>query len=133
VAPVNGPERRPTDWNAVNGRQAERRVRTLRQRICAASHRGDWKTVHALQKLMVRSDANTLVSVRRVTQVNQGKNTPGVDKVVVKTPDGRGGRRVDALATYQPWRAHPVRRVYIPRVHPQGQRQAATARHPDGD
>ncbi len=107
-APVNGPERH-TDWNAVNWRQAERRVRNLRQRIFAASKQGDHKRVASLQKLMVRSYANTLISVRRVTQVNQGKHTPGVDKVVVKTPEGRG-RLVDALMTYQPWRAKPARR-----------------------
>ena len=114
-APVNGPERR-TDWNAVNWRQAERRVRNLRQRIFVASQHGDHKRVASLQKLMVRSYANTLVSVRRVTQVNQGKHTPGVDKVVVKSPEGRG-RLVDALMAFQPWRAKPTRRVYIPKAN----------------
>jgi RNA-directed DNA polymerase len=46
--------------------------------------------------------------------VNAGKNTPGVDKVLVKTPAARGGL-VDHLSTFQPWRAKPVRRVYIPK------------------
>jgi len=114
-APVNGPERR-TDWNAVNWRQAERRVRNLRQRIFAASQQGDHKRVASLQRLLVRSYANTLVSVRRVTQVNQGKYTPGVDTVVVQTPEGRG-RLVDALRTSQPWRAQPARRVSIPKAN----------------
>jgi RNA-directed DNA polymerase len=63
---------------------------------------------------MLRSYSNILMSVRRVTQVNAGKNTPGVDKVVVKTPAARG-KVVDHLATFQPWRAKPVRRVYIPK------------------
>ena len=36
------------------------------------------------------SYANVVTSVRRVTQINAGKNTPGVDKVVVKTPTSRG-------------------------------------------
>jgi len=63
---------------------------------------------------MLRSYSNILMSVRRVTQVNAGKNTPGVDKVVVKTPAARGAL-VDRMATFQPWRAKPVRRVYIPK------------------
>jgi RNA-directed DNA polymerase len=63
---------------------------------------------------MLRSHSNILMSVRRVTQDNAGKNTPGVDKVLVKTPAARG-RLVDLLATMQPWRASPVRRVYIPK------------------
>jgi RNA-directed DNA polymerase len=54
------------------------------------------------------------MSVRRATQVNAGRNTPGVDKVLVKTPAARGDL-VDQLATCQPWRARPVRRVYIPK------------------
>ena len=112
---ANGTET-PTDWNAVDWRQAEARVRNLRQRIFRATQQGQWKTVHSLQKLMLRSYSNTLVSVRRVTQINQGKNTPGVDKVIVKTPERRGWL-VDLLMTYQPWRVKPVRRVYIPKAN----------------
>jgi len=100
---ANGPTR-PTEWNAINWRQANRRVRNLRQRIFRASQAGDWKTVGWLQKLMLRSYSNRLVAVRRVTQINHGKNTPGVDQVLVKTPKERGAL-VDDLATYQPRRA----------------------------
>jgi len=107
---------RDTDWNRVNWREANRRVRNLRQRIFRATQRRDGKTVRALQRLMLRSYANTLVSVRRVTQLNHGKYTAGVDKVVVKTPAARG-KLVDQLMTYQPWRARPARRVYIPKAN----------------
>jgi RNA-directed DNA polymerase len=65
---------------------------------------------------MLRSDSNTVLSVRRVTQVNAGKYTPGVDKVVVKTPTARG-RVVDQLTTFHPWRVQPVRRVYMPKAN----------------
>ena len=82
---VNEPKRQ-TDWNAINWRKAVKSVRNLRQRIFRASKKGDHKKVRSLQKLMLRSYSNILVSVRRVTQINKGKNTAGVDKVVVKTP-----------------------------------------------
>jgi RNA-directed DNA polymerase len=65
---------------------------------------------------MLRSYANRKISVRRVTQVNQGKNTPGVDKLVLKTPAARG-RLVDVLANYSLWQAQPARRVYIPKAN----------------
>jgi len=104
----------PTDWNRVNWREANQQVRNLRQRIFRASHEGDGRKVRSLQKLMLRSRANTLVSVRRVTQENRGKNTAGVDKLVVKTPAARGAL-VDHLMGHQPWRARPARRVYIPK------------------
>ncbi len=112
---ANGPERQ-TDWSSVNWRKANRLVRNLWQRIFRASQTGDLKKAHALQKLMLRSDANTLVRVRQVTQVNKGRNTAGVDKLVIKTPAARG-RLVDFLCTAQRWRAHPVRRVYIPKTN----------------
>jgi RNA-directed DNA polymerase len=51
-----------------------------------------------------------------VTQTNQGKRTPGVDKLVIKTPEARG-KFVDEISTYQPWRAKPARRVYIPKAN----------------
>src|SRR5260370_41127202 len=65
---------------------------------------------------MVKSYSNRLVSVRRVTQTNAGKNTPGVDKLVIKTPAARG-RMVDDLAHYTLWKAKPARRVYIPKAN----------------
>lgn len=111
---ANGAEGWTTDWNAVDWRKVERSVRNLRQRIFRASREGDHRKVKSLQKLMLRSRANTLLSVRRVTQTNTGKNTPGVDKLVVKTPKARS-ELVDTIRTYQPWRASPARRVYIPK------------------
>jgi RNA-directed DNA polymerase len=106
----------PTDWNSINWRRTNRQVRNLRQRIFRAAAAGDLKRVRSLQKLMLRSRANTLASVRRVTQINTGKRTAGVDKVLVKTPAARG-KLVDDLSTYQPWNARPARRIYIPKAN----------------
>src|SRR6266567_3203838 len=64
VGAVNGPEDVPTDWLLVDWRQVEDDVRRLRQRIFTASQAGDLAKVRNLQKLMLRSRANTLVSVR---------------------------------------------------------------------
>ena len=82
---VNGPEGQTgTDWNAINWRKADRIVRNLRQRIFRAAQANDLRRVRSLQKLMLRSYSNVLVGVRQVTQVNAGKYTPGVDRLVVK-------------------------------------------------
>src|SRR5579859_5954623 len=110
---ANVTERR-TDWNAIDWKQANRQVRNLRQRIFRASQEGNLKKVRSLQRLMLRSYSNTLVSVRRVTQLNTGKDKAGVDKITVKTPAARA-ELVDELMTFQPWRAKPAKRVYIPK------------------
>jgi RNA-directed DNA polymerase len=114
---ANGTEGHPTtDWNAINWPKVEGRVRNLRRRVFRASKEGDHRKVRSLQKLMLRSRANALQSVRRVTQRNVGKNTPGVDKLVVKTPKARS-ELVDRIRSYQPWKAKPARRVYVPKVN----------------
>ncbi len=102
------------DWNAIDWRTVNRRVRNLRQRIFKAERMGDRRKVRSLQQLMLRSYSNTLQSVRRVTQQNHGKHTPGVDKVVVTTARGRMALVVH-LHQSQPWKASPVRRVYVPK------------------
>jgi RNA-directed DNA polymerase len=65
AAMVNGPEDGLPDWTAIDWREAEDNVRRLRQRIFTASKAGDLRKVRNLQKLMLRSRSNTLVSVRR--------------------------------------------------------------------
>lgn len=110
----NGPEGDSRDWHGISWAKEERAVRRLRQRIFKASQDGDLKKVRNLQKLMLRSRSNTLVSVRRVTQQNAGRNTAGVDGEVVLTPGGRSrlAREVQESRTCLP---KPVKRVYIPK------------------
>jgi RNA-directed DNA polymerase len=72
---VNGPADAFSDWHRVDWRQAERAVRRLRARIFTAARAGDLSRVRRLQKLMLRSRSNALVSVRRVTERNAGRLT----------------------------------------------------------
>ena len=102
------------DWQAIDWKRVYRTVKNLRQRIFRASRTGDLHRVRSLQRLMLHSRANALESVRRVTQVNRGKSTPGIDHVVVMTPEERGALcyQLSALDLHK---VHPVRRVYIPK------------------
>src|SRR5258707_3886740 len=112
---VNGPEGDVLDWDAVDWRAVEDDVRRLRQRIFAASRAGDLKKVRSLQKLMLRSRSNALMSVRRVTEVNAGRRTAGVDGRIVLA----GWEKADLAAWLQRGaaglRPRPVRRVYVPK------------------
>jgi RNA-directed DNA polymerase len=112
---VSGPEGGSLDWRQVDWRLVERNVRRLRQRIFTASKAGDLRRVRRLQRLMLYSRANTLLSVRRVTERNAGRLTAGVDGEVVLTPEAKAQlveRVHDHADTFKAW---PVRRVYIPK------------------
>ncbi|HEY8935686.1 MAG TPA: group II intron reverse transcriptase/maturase [Cyclobacteriaceae bacterium] len=111
---TNGLEEQTINWNAINWQEVYRIVKNLRYRIFKATEERNWKKVRSLQKLMLRSKANVLLSVRRATQENAGKFTAGVDKVVVKTSDARG-KLVSELLTDSSWKVKPARRIYIPK------------------
>jgi RNA-directed DNA polymerase len=114
---VNGPEGDLLDWDAVDWRQVEADVGRLRQRIFAASKAGDLKKVRNLQKLMLRSRANALVSVRRVTEINAGRRTAGVDGKVVVGSQAKAEWVDWLLNRCRSWTAKPVRRVYVPKAN----------------
>ena len=81
---VNRPQT-ACNWDSIDWAHCTQYVRKLRQAIFRAAKDGDLKKVRTLQRIMMRSHENRCMAVRRVTQVNAGKNTPGVDKVVIKT------------------------------------------------
>ena len=108
---VNGQMEQLTDWSQINWQQVNKLLRNLQRRIFRARKFGQWKQLRRLQKLLLKSYANLLISVRQITQINQGKNTPGVDKEVIKTPAGR----VKLVNEWVMPKAKPTRRVFIPK------------------
>jgi RNA-directed DNA polymerase len=117
---ANGPEDQPCNapaqWDRIDWRAQEGQVRRLRQRIFKAAQEQDWPKVRNLQKLMLRSRANTLVSVRQVTQRNTGRRTAGIDGEVALTPGARADVAVRVHQSVTSWHPRAVRRVYIPKA-----------------
>ncbi len=114
-AVVNEPDGVPLDWDQVNWRSVERDVLRLRRRIFAAERAGDAARVASLQKLMLRSRSNVLVSVRRVTEHNAGRVTAGIDGKVALTSPERAELAERLHCHTSPWQARPVKRIYIPK------------------
>ncbi len=106
----------PSEWTEINWKSVKKRVRNLRQRIFRATKEQQWNKVRNLMKLMLKSQANLLLSVRRVTQENLGKRTAGIDGKVALTHQDRW-ELVLQLATLKTWRVRPAKRVYIPKAN----------------
>lgn len=113
---VNGPEDEALDWESIKWRSHEDTVRRLRQRIFKATQEGDLAKVRNLQKLMLRSWSNCLISVRRVAQRNAGRSTAGIDGEVALTSPARMKLAVQVHSQWDSWKPLPVRRVYIPKA-----------------
>jgi hypothetical protein len=101
-----------TDWHAVPWQKVNAHVRRLQARIVQATKAGKGPKVHALQYVLTHSLSGKALAVRRVTE-NQGKNTPGVDKVTWQDPESK------EMAIHQMqqrgYKALPLRRVSIPK------------------
>lgn len=70
-------------WSDVDWILCEKRVYRLQKRIFSASRDGDKGKVHFLQRKLICSLDAKLISVRRVTQINKGRKTPGIDKRII--------------------------------------------------
>ena len=108
---VNGTEDVALGWDAINWRLHEDNVGRLRCRIFKAAQEQDLAKVRSLQKMMLRSWSNTLVSVRQVTQRNAGRKTAGIDGEIALSSPARMALAVRVHSSARTWNPLPVKRV----------------------
>ena len=105
-----------TIWSDTDWKKTHKYVNKQRHRIFRAESEGDKRKVRDLQRMLVRSAAALKVAIKRVTQTNKGKRTPGVDGNLALTDAERGKlfvkiRRRD-INKHKP---KPVFRTQIPK------------------
>src|SRR5260370_24077800 len=110
VRSVGGVVGEGAEWDAIDWQGINRNVRRLQGRIVQATKASRWGKVRALQRLLTHSYSGKVLAVRRVTE-NQGKKTPGVDRVIWDTPE----KKMQAVHELKRWgyQPQPLRRVYI--------------------
>lgn len=102
------------NWKAITWRKLQHHVRRIQQRIFRAEQQGNKRKVRSLQRLLMRSRAALLLSIRQVTQINKGKRTAGIDRYKALNQEQRTKLYQEMctlnLEEHSP---PPVRRVYI--------------------
>jgi len=113
---INGREQ--LNWHDIDWVDVNRTVNRLRSRIFKAAKEKKLKNLRNLQSLMLSSSDNYLHSIRRVTFA-KGRNTPGIDNVVVTTPKQRMEMfeqlNKEGINSFMP---KPVRRIHL--IKPDG-------------
>src|ERR671937_1775156 len=104
--------RETVGWHSIDWKKAHKIVNRLQARIVQATKVGKQNKVKALQRLLTHSFSGKALAVKRVTE-NQGKNTPGVDKVLWSTPEEKA-MAIQKMQT-RGYTAQPLRRLYIPK------------------
>ena len=100
-------------WTETNWKRIEQRLNTIQYKIYAASKEKNIYEVRKLQKTLLRSYDFKKLAVRKVTQLNRGKKTPGVDGI----SELNGKQRVWLVDNLRiRGFCSPVRRVMIPKA-----------------
>ena len=97
-------------WETINWAKVEFRVNRYQTRIYKASRDNNSSKVRSLQKRLLGSFDAKLMAVRRVTTLNRGHKTPGLDHKTYVT-DNQKGKLVQKLRL--DGKAMPIKRVYI--------------------
>lgn len=106
-----------SNWSDIDWKIIESKVNKLKKRIFVAKLTGKSpEVVRRLQLMMILSKANLLFSIRKVTSLNRGKKTAGIDKQKYLSPERRFKLFLE-LSKINPleWTPSPVRREYIAR------------------
>lgn len=112
IRSLTGASSASATWNSINWKATETEVHRMQMRIAKAVSEGRHGKVKALQWLLTHSFHAKLMAVKRVVQ-NKGGKTPGVDKIIWKTPQ----QKMEAAQslTRRGYKTQPLRRIYIPK------------------
>lgn len=112
IAPNANASSARVKWDSLDWELIKTKVKQLQMRIAKAIREGEYRKAKSLQWLLTHSYHAKLMAVRRVTQ-NRGSKTPGIDKIVWKTPT----QKLNAVTQLnrRGYKTLPLRRIYIPK------------------
>ena len=105
-----------TLWSDTDWKKTYKYVDKQRFRIFRAESEGDSRKVRDLQRMLVRSPAALKVAIKRVTQINKGRRTPGIDGYLALSDFERGKLFIKIMnRNINKHKPKPVYRTQIPK------------------
>jgi RNA-directed DNA polymerase len=105
-------------WNEIHWRTIDSTIFRLQLRIYRAATEEKFDKMYKLQETLIKSSSAKFLAVRKLTQDNKGRKTPGVDNVLVKTPTQKFNL---ANRLKLDKKSSPIKRTYI--EYPNGKRR----------
>ncbi|NEP01504.1 MAG: hypothetical protein F6K58_23180 [Symploca sp. SIO2E9] len=102
-------------WIKLPWKKFRRNLFRLQRRVFQAVRVGDKRKARSLQKLILKSYAARMLAVRRVTQLNAGKKSAGVDGKVALSDDERLSLSLELKEKAANWKHQGLREVPIPK------------------
>ncbi|NEP02649.1 MAG: RNA-dependent DNA polymerase, partial [Symploca sp. SIO2E9] len=102
-------------WKTLPWKQFRRDLFRLQRRVFKAIRVGDKRKAKSLQKLILKSYAARMLAVRRVTQLNAGKKSAGVDGKVALSDNERLSLSLELKEKAANWKHQGLRKVPIPK------------------
>jgi len=110
---VNAALRSADKWDSILWDHHRTIVKKLQLRIAKATQLRKFRKLKTLQWILTHSFSAKVIAVRNVMQ-NKGSKTPGVDGIIIKTPEAKLALAKNMKRKgYQP---SPLRRIYIPKA-----------------
>lgn len=110
---------RDVTWTDINWTSVQQSVRRMQHRIYKAKLDGDTQKLYWLQQRLLNSKMAKLMAVRSVTTLNKGRNTAGIDKQIITSPE----QKLELALTLKiDGQALPIRRVWVPKPGKQEKR-----------
>ena len=97
-------------WKEIDWPMAEKNISRLQQRIYKASLNKETRKLHRLQRRLLINEEARAISIKRVTELNRGRKTPGVNrKIIVNNKE-----KIKLLKNLTlNGKAKPIRRTYL--------------------
>jgi RNA-directed DNA polymerase len=101
-------------WEDLDWKQIEQGVFRKQNQMYRAALASNIPEVRRLQRDLLKDPYAKLLSVRRVTSENTGRNTPGVDREIIRSNEERL-QLASKLNLSKDYHARPLKRIYIPK------------------